>query len=382
MGWDLFPPDEVVHKFADGFYDADPVAEAFVDEVYLGRGAAEGRALLDRAIEHGVDSIPDAPESMRTLFAEFETPPEWLDMDRVRAGARTWCRYGPVAFALGGVTTLEMYSENSLAKPLALSGGYAGDSARHRFLETSRFWIDVSEPGGLEPGGAGRKAAMRVRIMHVFIRRRLLQHPEWDLAAWGVPISMSDATTTLMGGSVSPGLVLWTHGFQTTIKEIEDLQHFWKYIGYLMGVQPDWYPEDVRSGVQLLAATLLRRAHRSGQDGRDLIESYPVAFRPRPGTGWKRRLYDEIHYRVQLGYTGFWLPPWTYRRYDLPNPFPWLLIPVLSWPFVFVAETIRRFVPGADRLAYRQARRFREFWYRQEMGTEQARFAPAETFRR
>src|SRR5438309_7179358 len=99
-----------------------------------------------------------------------------------------------------------MYSESSIAKPLSLSGGYAGEAAHKRQLETVRFWIDITEPGGLlhEPGAGpapaprGRATAMRVRIMHVFIRRRLIDHPEWDLGSWGVPISIADATLTLM----------------------------------------------------------------------------------------------------------------------------------------------------------------------------------------
>ena len=31
-------PDEAVRKYAEAYYDADPVAEAFIDEVYLTQG--------------------------------------------------------------------------------------------------------------------------------------------------------------------------------------------------------------------------------------------------------------------------------------------------------------------------------------------------------
>src|SRR5690349_19422905 len=81
--FDPQPPDELVEQFARAYYEADPVAEAFVDEVYLERGAAEGRTLLDQALEEGVDSVEDAPESMRRLFEEFERDPEWLDWEQV-----------------------------------------------------------------------------------------------------------------------------------------------------------------------------------------------------------------------------------------------------------------------------------------------------------
>ncbi len=281
--FDPQPPDDYVDRFAASYYESDPVAEAFVDEVYEERGANEGRRLLDRALEHGIESIPDAPASMVALFEEFERDPEWLDRERVELGARVFRRYGTSVFSFATTSTLEMYSENSITKPLSLSGGYAGDTAHKRQLETVRFWIDVSEPGGLDKGppvARGRATAMRVRVMHVFIRRRLLKHPEWDLDAWGVPISISDATLTLMGGSVVPGLALWSVGHQTTITEIEALLHYWRYIGHLLGVQPSWYPADFRESVQLMFAAFVKRAYAAGRDGESW--SSPTCRRSRP----------------------------------------------------------------------------------------------------
>jgi hypothetical protein len=151
-GFDPQPADEIVRQFAYGCYDSDPVAEAFVDDVYLVRGANEGRRLLDQALEHGVESVPDAPASMVRLFKEFECDPPWLDRGQVELGAKVFRRYGTSVFSFATTSTLEMYSESSIAKPLSLSGGYAGEAAHNRQLETGRFWIDVTEPGGSIPG--------------------------------------------------------------------------------------------------------------------------------------------------------------------------------------------------------------------------------------
>jgi hypothetical protein len=381
--FDPQPSDEYVRRFAAGYHEADPVAEAFVDEVYLQRGAREGRRMLDQALEHGVDSVPDAPESMHRLFAEFERDPEWLDRGQVELGAKVFRRWGTAVFSFATTSTLEMYSESSITKPLSLSGGYAGKKAHHRQLETVRFWLDVSAAGGLEPGAPGRATAMRVRVMHVFIRRKLLKHPEWDWDAWGMPISIGDATLTLMGGSVVPGLALWSMGHQTTVREVEATLHFWRYVGHLLGVQPDWYPRDFRESIQLMFAAFVKRAYAAGSDGEELVESYLPAFAPKPGSPLRKRLRDEVNYRAQIGYTRFWSLPATYRRHQMPRAWPWALHPLLQFPVIFTLETARRLLPPLDRLADRVQDRRRWNWYRNEVGDKaRATFEPPEVFRR
>jgi ER-bound oxygenase mpaB/B'/Rubber oxygenase, catalytic domain len=383
--FDPQPPDDYVERFARAYYDSDPVAEAFVDEVYMTRGGNEGRKLLDRALERGVDSMSDAPSSMLRLFEEFERDPDWLDPDQVERGARVFRRYGTSVFSFATTSTLEMYSESSIAKPLSLSGGYAGEAAHKRQLETVRFWIDITEPGGLAkgpPASRGRATAMRVRIMHVFIRRRLIKHPEWDLEAWGVPISIADATLTLMGGSVVPGLALWSVGHQTTLKEIEALLHFWRYIGHLLGVQPDWYPVDFKQAVQLMYAAFVKRAYAAGADGEELVESYLPAFAPKPGSPLRKRIRDELNYRTQIGYTRFWMLPVTYNRHQMPRPWPWALHPLAQFPLVLALETARRLIPPLDLAADRVQRWRRNSWYANETGGKEAEFRPVEEFRR
>jgi hypothetical protein len=209
--------------------------------------------MLDRAIAGGIDAVPDAPASMIRLFEESERDPDWLDRDRMLYGAKTFRRLGPAAFSFAGASTLLAYTENSIVKPLALTGAYAGDTALNRFMETARFWIDTTEPGGLEPEGHGRATAIRVRVMHVFVRRRLMGHPEWDLDAWGVPISQSEMIIPLLDGSLATGFALKLIGHRTTTLEIDAMIHFWRYVGHIMGVQPRRFPETVRDSIQLSA---------------------------------------------------------------------------------------------------------------------------------
>src|ERR1700736_998335 len=145
QGAATLPSDDHILDFAHAYYDADPVAEAFVKDAYVDGNSSHGRAMLDQALAHGVESVPDAPASMVRLFSEFEKDPPWVDHDLVERGAFLFRRFGPAVFSFNGVGTLLAYTENPIVQPLSMTGKYAGDAALNRFMETARFWIDVSD---------------------------------------------------------------------------------------------------------------------------------------------------------------------------------------------------------------------------------------------
>ncbi len=382
LGFDPSLPDDVVRTFGEMYYDADPTAEAFVDDTYLRHGSAHGRAMLERALEAGVASVEDAPPSLARLFEEVERDPPWLDWAEVEHGARVFRRWGSDVFRFAGAVTLNAYAESSVAKPLALTGAYAGASTKRRFLETAAFWIAVSEPGGLRPGAPGRASALRVRVMHVFVRRRLLAHPEWDSDAWGVPISQADALLTLMGGSVAPGIALRALGYRPSRRDVEATLHFWRYVGHLMGVSPKWYPATRADAVRLAFVTWAKSSRKAGEDGVHLCQSYARAFEPDPKAPLVRRLRQAIEQRVHLGYTRFFLSRSVYRGNRMPPAGPWALLPLARFPFVFAAETLRRAIPALDDVADRRARAERARWLAHHSGGRAAEYKPAESFTR
>lgn len=369
--------DETVRVWGESYYRADPVAERFVAEVYLTRGQDAGRALVDRALEHGVDAIPDAPASLRALFEEIETVPSWVDWARVEEGARVFRRFGRDLFSFAGAITLHGYRESSVAKPLVFTGAYAGKTALNRFLETASFWIDVAAPGGLRPRGVGVRTALRVRLMHVFVRAGLLSHPQWDLDAWGVPISQGDALLTLMGGSFIPGYGLRLLGYLTTRDEIEALLHFWRYVGHLMGVQPPWYPANVGEAAALMWASEVKSCNRSGDDGRHLVQSYVEAFEPKGGS-----LAEWLEYGRELAFVSWFVPPWTRAQFGVPSAGPFHLYHFARAPFIAGRELLRRASPAFAE--YEDARVQAESlaWVTSKLGTRHAEYKAVEKFTR
>jgi hypothetical protein len=382
FGFDLVPADEVVRQYGYGYYDADPVAEAFVAEVYDTLGPNAGRELLETALEQGIDAVEDPPASLVALMQDIDDEPAWLDHELVEHGAKVFRSFGPAIVAFAGAATLPVYTESSIAKPLSLTGAYAGDSALHRYMETCRHMFDCSEAGGLQAGGAGRVTSVRVRIMHVYLRRKISSHPEWDTDAWGVPINQSDAEMTLLGGGIVGALGMRMLGHPVSNREILAVMHFWRYVGHIMGVQPRWYPETVKAGFQLSMAYFIKRAYSAGDDGTELIESYLRAFEPKPGTGWRKRVRDEINYRAQIGYARYFLPRGFYRSYDMPKPWPWALHPVAQIPINLGLGLGRKSSGRFDSAMDHYCRWRRETWFANEMGGDRGAFSAREQFRR
>ncbi|UQE75459.1 DUF2236 domain-containing protein [Gordonia sp. PP30] len=384
-GIGLLPPPEVAARYLAGHTAGDPVAERFVAETYLGElGADRSRELLDEALRVGIDAVPDAPESMRALFAEFETIPDWVDPELIEQGAAVWRRWGYSLGAVGNAGTMDTYTEGSLAVPLSLSGGYAGASALHRYLETSRWWLEVCRPGAvLTPGSRAREVSLKVRVMHVSVRARVAEHPEWDAAAHGLPISQSEMMLTLLGGSVGPALGLYALGFLTSPAEIRAVLHFNRYLGHLVGCRVDeMYPETVGDGLRLLYYFDATRKYDSGPLGPELVEGFVPSFEPGPQVRGLARLRARYHLHLQAGYTRLFMLPWNRRKYRLPSGLPGLALLLGRAPLIAAVELARRVSPGVDRWwQTASVRRWRR-WHAWHLGQREERFDAGKKLRR
>lgn len=384
-GFDLLPSDAITRAFVAGLNEGDPVAERFVAETYHGElGARKARDLVEQAQREGIDNVAEAPDSMRALFEEFEQLPEWLDRELVEEGAAVWRRWAYALGALGNAGTNDTYTEGWLAVPLSLSGGYAGQRALHRYLETSRWWIEVCREGAiLTPGSLGRNISLHVRVMHVSVRARVAQHPEWDGERWGLPISQSAMLLTLLGGSVAPAFGLFLLGHLTSPREMRAVLHFNRYCGHLVGVRcTGYFPETVAAAWRILFLADSARSYDSGASGAELVESFVPAFAPRQELRGRERLRAEYHYRLQAGYLGLYMLPWNRRRYRLPSSLPGIALLLLRAPLIVALELARRLSPRVDR-RWQQANLTRwERWLRWQAAGKAATFEAAVPLRR
>lgn len=220
----------------------DPAADALVAAFRALPGRA-GWALLDEALTTGVTPA-GAPDELDALLAPLREPPDWLDLDRVDAGAVALWRIGAptIGLALTYGSLAFGYQSADLVRPLAATGRLEKLAPR-RLAETVKWALEVTTPGGLAVGATGWRMTVRVRLVHALVRRHLLDAGTWD-PAWGVPISAAGGFATAIGGFyVIPMRAMHDLGVRLSPAEDEAIAHLWKWVGHLMGVPADLLPD-------------------------------------------------------------------------------------------------------------------------------------------
>src|SRR5262249_10101152 len=99
----------------------DPLADDYA-VLYPKLGHEKARRLLDQALEHGIDKVPDAPPSLRALFAEVDRVPLWVDWERVERGAAAMRRYAPLTWMFARLAFAQTYVNANAGMPLYMSG--------------------------------------------------------------------------------------------------------------------------------------------------------------------------------------------------------------------------------------------------------------------
>src|SRR3569623_315541 len=82
-------PTPWTELFVDHLWQGDELMDAVVAR-FRDMGMTEGRALLDRALDLGIASVPDAPEEFVALFERLDNPPNWYDAGLWEKGRRLW----------------------------------------------------------------------------------------------------------------------------------------------------------------------------------------------------------------------------------------------------------------------------------------------------
>ena len=228
---------ELADRYVAATRVGDPQADAVMAEL-VKHDSSVSQPWITKGIELGPSAIPDAPEILRSFFADVDIPPPWVDRNAFLTGCRAFHRNSEMFIgAFVAAVLIEGFS-TLISQSFNITGRIVDQGVR-RLKQNNRQLVEIFLPGGLDRDGDGWKLSVRIRLVHARVRQLLSTSPEWDEEAWGTPLSAAHiafATAAFSGLLLQRAAML---GVTLTDEERASFMQVWRYAGHLMGVPDD-----------------------------------------------------------------------------------------------------------------------------------------------
>ena len=187
-------------------------------------------------------------------------------------GQKLFDQKGDLYLAMLGFYALPYaYAFGDGAEVLVRSKRILSDIGR-RLGETGSFILDIFEPGAFLTKKKAFLTCAKIRLIHAFSRYFISHYShDWD-DAFGNPINQED----LIGTNLSFSLIVirgWKKmGFDVSHDEVTLIMQYWKWVGRMMGIQVNYWPENPKEAFAI--EKLIRKRHvKFTQAGRQLIQA-------------------------------------------------------------------------------------------------------------
>lgn len=306
-------------------------------------GSRVSRSQFKAALTDGIDSVTDAPPALVEFLKEVSTVPDWVDRDLLEQGARLLHRLGQNAGDVGlQLSLIGGYRFGGPADLLVATGGLTGDMTMRRLGETQKWTTSLGTVGAVLPGGEAWRLTVHVRLMHAMVNASF--EPTWDSSRWGLPINQTDLASTLALFDATMLLGCRALGVRITRAESRAWMHMWRYVGYLLGVDPDFWVTTERERCQQ-AYHVLRSQTGQTDAGVQLAQAAVRVQLDRNFPGWPVRLQAaraRFERERLLGMLTYLVGIQSMRDLELPIRPPWPLayvIPMNIWRYQVMARS-------------------------------------------
>ena len=351
----------------------DPLADDFA-ALYPTLGYAKARAMLDTALEQGIEHVDNPPPELVALFKELDSPPMWLDWRLIEKGAAVMRRYAPLSWLTMRLAFSQTYINANAGLPLFLTGSLTEKTVARRLKETSKWRMGIQMPGAMKRFGEGFKTVVRVRILHALVRNHLINHPEWDVQQYGMPIPQLDMCGANVGMMATHSQALRMFGARISGSEMEAVLHFWRYHGHVIGVIDELNPTTTSEFLRLFSRLAILIRFKFDRRAAVLTQATFNA-RMREGEGRFNEFLDFLDRRISTGLFQLQSGKSLYHAMGMGGSKGWPYAFAAVFPFVFAMETARKYTPGASKMASDIGQKIFETWLDDEI-VQNAPFKP------
>ena len=222
--------DNYIRHTAIGDPALDPVLEELAELT-----GADLHRFIAADVDRNAEILRMAPRALRDFFESIDDAPTWVDYQTFRPGARAFSANATSIFAAFVAGTLIEGFATLISKSFFMSGRVMDRGVR-RLRQNNRHQVEIFFPEGLRRENDGWKLSVRIRFVHAQVRRLLAGSGEWDVDAWGVPISAANlgyAIACFSARTLAHSVAL---GARFSREEHEGYCAIWRYAGFLMGI--------------------------------------------------------------------------------------------------------------------------------------------------
>ncbi|WP_435590061.1 oxygenase MpaB family protein [Mycobacteroides immunogenum] len=236
----------------DHLWQGDELMDAVVDRIRK-MPARHGRAMLNQALDHGIESVENPPAEFVALFEHLDNPPGWYDPELWERGRQLWNDSSLAAkYAMVIGDGFGTFVGDEVAYATGATGRFVNDTLR-RNLETTAWFRKMTYRGALERFSQPFKDTVRVRLMHSMVRAGLRRSwGDQQFTQHGNPISNSMMMGAAMTFGLIPPLIDHHHGRTRTTADLEAAIMYWAYIAHVFGVAEELIPKTVAEGMETM----------------------------------------------------------------------------------------------------------------------------------
>ena len=212
----------------------DPDADSVVDLLFS-MSAEERNHLVQGWMDQDEQVMRDSPEPVRSFFEKLDDAPDWFDPSLARAGIRGFHANLDLLLQAFVAGVLVEGFTSYISKSFVITGRLRRQGVR-RLKQNNRHVMEIFLPNGLERYADGWKLSVRIRLVHAQIRRLLLRSDDWDMDAWGMPLSA--AHVGMAAADFSARMLMHSERMGAAFSQEgrAGFMHVWRYSAHLMGV--------------------------------------------------------------------------------------------------------------------------------------------------
>lgn len=242
----------------------DEPADACARQLRFQRPAAMLAEVERRAVAEG--------GAFQDFLNRVHTVPGWVDFAMMEKGRRVMSRYGLLQGLILLCSSLTAgYAFNKPNQVLLATGRLQKDVSK-RIFETGQFLHNMTGPEGLRPGGVGHRTILEVRLLHAAVRQHLLSTGRHDLEHYQQPINQEDMAGTILAFDFVVARGLRQFGVALSEEERAATHYFWRYAGWLLGVDEALLPASPAEQ-EVLAAQLFTHLYEPDEHGAELARA-------------------------------------------------------------------------------------------------------------